>query len=310
MNKFKFLIPTILILFAASTRLATAQTPRPTLRAVPTSSSFEEATESSEATLSAQEATPEPTPSPRADFTQKTEETIEPLEELLAQQQVGSVVWNPLKYAIREAVGAGVPPNTIVLLLLLPLIAALIAAARHIVGVRGYGIFLPAALSVAFLAIGPVIGIFLFLLIVVVSTYSREIMKKAKFKMQYLPKMALILWFVSLALLGVLFLAPVIRHPDITNISIFPVLILVLLAEDYSKTQLGKSARSAIADSSETIILGLFSYIVLVLEPIQQYALLHPEFLLIGVGIFDIIVGRYVGLRFVEYWRFRKLLSN
>ena len=52
--------------------------------------------------------------------------------------------------------------------------------------------------------------------------------------------MALILWIVVLAVLGVLFAAPLIQHPDITNVSIFPILILVLLAEDFSKVQIGK----------------------------------------------------------------------
>ena len=45
-------------------------------------------------------------------------------------------------------------------------LAALIAAARHLIGIRGFGIFLPAALSVSFVATGPIVGIIIFLLIV------------------------------------------------------------------------------------------------------------------------------------------------
>ena len=62
----------------------------------------------------------EPSPSPRPDLTQPTEETVGPFEKLLEEQELGPV-WprNPVKYAIRGAVDAGVPPNTIVLLLLL-----------------------------------------------------------------------------------------------------------------------------------------------------------------------------------------------
>ncbi len=263
-----------------------------------------EATESAEVEVT-------PIPTPRPDLTRETEETIGPLEKLLEEQKVGPV-WpaNPIKYAIRAAVSAGVPPNTIVLLLLLPVVAALIAGFRHLVGIRGFGIFLPAALSVVFVATGPVAGIGLFLVIVAVSTALRMLLRKTKVKLQYLPRMSLILLFVVLGVLGVLFLAPVIRRADITNISIFPVLILVLLAEDFSRVQLGKSAKTAINLTTETLILALVSYIFLTSKVVQEFALLKPEILILSVAIFDIFLGKYIGLRLREFWRFRKLISG
>ena len=250
-----------------------------------------------------------PMPTPRVDITQTTEKTAGRLEEVLSEQNVGPPLpFNPLKYAIRASVGSGVPPNTIVLLLLLPLIVSLIAAARHVVGLRGFGIFLPASLAIVFAAIGPVVGIGLFMVIVLVSTGARLLLRKFKLKLQYLPRMALILWMVVGGVLLSLFAAPFIRHPDFTSVSIFPVLILVLLAEDFSKVQLGKSPRTALALASETIILSLVSYVVLTFESIQEFALLYPETLLIAVAAFNLLLGRYVGLRFIEYWRYRRLI--
>ena len=248
---------------------------------------------------------------PPPDLTQKTESTVEPLKRLLEDQKLGDV-WptNPIKYAIRGAVNAGVPPNTIVLLLLLPGVAALIAGARHLVGLRGFGIFLPAALAVTFVATGPLIGIALFLVIVFVSTSVRIIMRRLKIKLQYLPRMALLLQFVVLGILSVLFLAPIVRQPYLTNVSIFPVLILVLLAEDFSRVQLGKSAKVAINLTTETLILAFGSFIFLTFEPVQEFALLNPEIFILGVVLFDIMLGKYVGLRFLELWRFRKLITK
>lgn len=286
-------ITTLVLTFAVVTNVL-AQSPSPTDTASPS------------AGLEA-----EPITAPRPDLTQITEETVGPLEKLLAEQSLGPI-WptNPIKYAIRAAVEAGVPPNTIVLLLLLPVIAAIIAAARHIVGIRGFGIFLPAALAVVFVATGPVVGIILFLIIVAVSTVTRLILRKLKIKLQYLPRMALLLLFVVMGVLGVLFATPVIKQPDLTNVSIFPVLVLVLLAEDFSKVQIGKSAKTAINLTTETLILSLASYVFLTLKPLQEFALLRPEILLLSVAIFDFFLGKYVGLRFVEFWRFRKLISG
>jgi hypothetical protein len=274
----------------------------------PTISNDEAVTE--ESTQSAEEKLVFPTAVPRTDITQSTEEALGPLENMLNEQKLGTVLLNPIKHAIRNAVAVGVPANTIVLLLLLPLVAAITAAARNFVGIRGFGIFLPTALSVVFLATGPVVGIGLFLVIVAVSTMARMVLRKTKIKLQYLPRMSLLLLFVVIGVLGVLFLAPVLRHPDLTNVSIFPVLILVLLAEDFSRVQIGKSAKTAVNLTTETLILALVSFVFLTFEPVQKYALLNPEILLVAVFIFNIIIGKYVGLRFVEYWRLRKLISG
>ena len=267
--------------------------------------------ENGEATTSAEVVEEELPLAPRPDLTQETEETVEPLKKLLDGQKLKSV-WplNQLKYAIRGAVDASVPPNTIILLLLLPGVAALIAAARHLVGIRGFGIFLPAALAVTFVATGPVVGIGLFLVIVFVSTAVRMILRKTKLKFQYLPRMALLLYFVVLGILSVLFLAPLIKEPDIANVSIFPVLILVLLAEDFSRVQLGKSAKVAVNLTTETLILALISFGFLTLKSVQHFALLNPEIWLIGIGVVDFMLGKYVGLRLLELWRFRKLLAD
>jgi hypothetical protein len=245
------------------------------------------------------------------DITQKTQGVISPLEKLLKDQELGPIwPWNPMKYAIRAAVSAGVSANTIVLLLLLPFIAMIIAAARHLIGLRGFGIFLPAALSVTFIAIGPIIGIILFLVIIVASSLFRFVTRRLAVKFQYLPRMAFLLLFVVLGVLGVLFLTPVVRQPDLANISIFPVLILVLLAEDFTRVQLGKSVKTAINLTTETLILALVSYLFLTLKPLQAYALLNPEIFLTIVAILDFAMGKYVGLRLMEYIRFRKLMTG
>jgi len=295
----KMLIAFFVLFFVISPLAANAQSAKLTTQ--------EAATESVEASASAMI-----TPKVRVDPTQITQDASSPFQQILDEQELGSVwPFNPVKYAIRSSVDSGVPPNTIVLLLLLPVIATFIATARHVGGMRGFGIFPPAALSVVFLAIGPILGILLFFLIVLISTYARVFMRRAKIKLQYLPRMALILWAVVIGVLWLLlFLVPVLNLRALTNVSIFPVLILVLLAEDFAKVQLGKSARTAIAQATETLILSLIAFIFLTMGSLQAFALTKPELLLISVAIIDFVIGKYIGLRVVEYWRFRKLIRS
>lgn len=259
-------------------------------------------------------ASPSPTPTPepaRIDITEKTEETLGPLEMLLENQTVGPV-WprNPVKYAIRGAVASGVPANTIVLLLLLPIVAFVIAFSRNVVGIRGFGIFLPAALSVVFVATGPIVGIGLFLVIVTVSTGMRVVLRRLKLRLQYLPRMAFILWGVVIGVLGVLFMEPYLKFADLSNVSIFAILIMILLAEDFTRVQLGKSAKTALGLTFETLLLSLISFLFLTLQPLQKFVLLNPESALIGIAILDLLLGKYTGLRAMEFYRFRKLIRS
>lgn len=251
-----------------------------------------------------------PIATPKPDITEKTVENLGYLERLLGEQKIDSVLpLNPVKWAIRESVKSGVPANTIVLILLLPVISFVIAASRNIVGIRGFGIFMPAALSVVFVATGPILGIVLFVVIALVSTLVRMTLRKYKIKLQYLPRMSLILWFVSVSILGILFLAPIIKRPELAKVSIFGVLILSLLVEDFIKVQLGKSVKTALNLTTETLVLALISYIFLTLRPLQEYVLLHPEMVLTFTFILNYLLGKYSGLRFMELVRFRKLLK-
>ena len=268
-------------------------------------------TPSPEATASASPtATVTPAPPP-PDITQKTSETLGPLEAQLKNQNLNSVwPFNPIKYAIRGAVSAGVPANTIVLLLLLPIVTFVIAFSRNVVGIRGFGIFLPAALSVVFVATGPVVGIGLFLVIVLVSTLVRLVMRKLKVKLQYLPRMSFILWAVVVGVLFILFTAPYVHFSELSNVSIFAVLILILLSEDFTRVQLGKSIETAMNLTFETLVLSLISFLFLTLKPLQEYVLLNPEISLIATGAFDLLLGKYTGLRVMEFYRFRKLIQG
>jgi hypothetical protein len=272
---------------------------------------FSEATESGEATPSA-EATGAGTLVERViekkpDITEPEGEVKGRLRQILEAQEVGPLnVTNFLQHAIRKAVSQGVPTNTIVLVLLFPLVAAVIAAGRHLIGLRGFGIFTPAVLSVAFVATGTVTGIVLFLVILLGATLMRRVLKGLR--LQYLPRMALLLWGVSLGVLGSLFAAPFIRLEALAGIQIFPILILILLAENFIEVQISKSRREATQLTVETVILAIIASLLLSLEIVQRFALLHPEMVVLSVALFNVFVGKYVGLRYTEYLKFKKLM--
>ena len=240
------------------------------------------------------------------DFT-KPEVSKGRLERALDSKTVDKLTpLNGLSWAIRQAVNRGVPANTIVLLILFPLVAALIAAARHIVGLQGFGIFTPAVISVAFLATGVVSGLLMFVGIILFATVARIILKKLK--MPTMPRMALLLWFVTLGLLGLLLVSPYLNLESLLKLNIFPILLLILLAETFIDVQITRNLRDAVYLTIETLLLALLSFLVLSTQSLQEWVLLNPEIAVLGIGLTDWLIGKYSGLRLMEMWRFRKML--
>jgi len=212
-------------------------------------------------------------------------------------------VFQPL---ITQAIAQGVSEETIVLLLLLPLVASLVAAARHLVGFRGFGILIPMAIAVTFVATGIATGMLVFLTILTIATLIRRFLEK--FRLHYLPRMALLLWFVSLGILGLILAAPFLRLGPLTTISIFPIVILILMAEEFIAVQIRKSFREAANLTMETIILAFLGYLVFSLNCLRNFALNYPLWVVLIPFFFNLWVGRFTGLRLLEYWRFRKIL--
>ena len=101
--------------------------------------------------------------------------------------------------------------------------------------------------------------------------------------------------------------APELGFKEMASVGIFPVLILILLAESFIEVQMTKSMQAAVNLTVETLILALLAASILGLNTVQRVVLLNPEITVVGVAVFDIFVGRYVGLRLKEYFRFKSL---
>ncbi|KKT43392.1 MAG: hypothetical protein UW64_C0027G0013 [Microgenomates group bacterium GW2011_GWC1_44_37] len=225
-----------------------------------------------------------------------------------SQKVTGWWVTNSLKLAIRKAVSEGVSPNTLVLLFLFPLVAALVAFSRQVVGVNGFGMIIPALLSVAFVSTGGVVGLVLLSFVMLSAIFGRMAIRKIK--IPYLPKLAVLIWLISISVLGLLIMSPTIGLERLMSVGIFPIMIFVLLAETFIEAQITRSVATSMGMTLETIILAFIAYKVMSSSWIQNQVLLQPELSVVLILVLDLLIGKYKGLRFSEVWRFRKLLSK
>lgn len=93
-------------------------------------------------------------------------------------------------------------------------------------------------------------------------------------------------------------------------VSIFPLLIIMLLTENFMETQLMSSQSQAVRLTVETVLIAIVGSLIISSEVLQRTVILNPEATIIGVAIINILVGKYSGLRFLEYFRFESILER
>lgn len=210
---------------------------------------------------------------------------------------------NSFRWMIKMAIERGVSTNTIVLLLLLPLIATLVSFLHYVVGLSGYGIFMPTMIAVAFLATGFFGGLLLFALILIISLLGNMILKKLK--IHFWPARAINLMFISIAVFVLMLLTSFVNLIDISEISIFPILFMILLSEEFVRTQLVKSKKEAKKLMIGTIVLAMVGAIVMNFGGIQNLVLKYPGWIVLVVVVANLVIGNYSGIRLTEIKRFK-----
>lgn len=236
-------------------------------------------------------------------------ETKYRLESVLEKNRVGK--WNgvnTIRKSVQAAVDRGVSANTIVLLLLLPLVATVVSVLHYVVGLSGYGIFMPTMMAVAMLATGIPGGLILFGVILGVSLLSNAGLRKLK--LHFWPSRAINLTFISVVTFGMMVVTSYLRVIDLSKISIFPVLFVILLVEEFVRTQLARSKGEAIRLTVGTLALAMIGTVGMSIRGIQEWVIVNPEWTLLIVIVVNIVVGNYTGIRWLEVKRFGKAIRK
>ncbi len=243
------------------------------------------------------------------DITETAGETRGKLATFLEENPIGKITWhNFLQHLIRDAVSKGLPANIIVLLLLFPLVVSIIAASRHVIGLRGFGIYIPAVLSVAFVSTEIITGIIIFAAVLLAATITRRLVKDLN--LPYLPRTAMILWGVSVFILILLIISSKFEIFQLLTISIFPILIIIILTENFMNSQLFNSQREAMKIAFETLIVAIICSLIISQDIVQKFVLLYPEVSLLGTAFINYLIGKYTGLRLAEFLRFSSILGQ
>jgi len=209
---------------------------------------------------------------------------------------------------IQYMIDQGVPQETLIFLLMLPIVATIIAFARQIIGIKGFGIYTPLIIAFALLAIGLKYGLIFFIAVVVVGTLIRLFIRK--FRLLYLPRMAIALTGVAIAILVIFYFGASTQRIGLIGSSVFAILIMITLVEKFLATQIERGGKGAIFLTSETLALSIICYWVASWAWLQGFVLSNPILTIFLAIIINIFLGKWTGLRLTEYFRFRQVIKD
>ena len=202
--------------------------------------------------------------------------------------------------------GGIIPKDALHLLLLLPLGGLLVAFLRNVIGIKTFGVFLPVLIAFSLLHTGYFSGILLFVsLILLVGLVSYPF---DKIGLLYTPKLV-----ISLSLMvGLMIVATMVgikyNITWLTTLTFFPTIILTIAAERFSRATVEDGYKMAIDKLVQTLLATTICFGVLSWSWLPSVLIIFPEFIVLIISV-AMLLGRYIGLRWVEFYRFKPLFS-
>lgn len=199
------------------------------------------------------------------------------------------------------AVRSQVPLPALNLILVLPLVAFFLVIIRNVIGLETFGTFSPMLLSLAFLTTGLGWGLAVFAVIVGLGTGLRLVLQRLR--LHLVSRVAILIAVVAVSMVGLTVIGAVFGVGALLHTSIFPMVIMANMIENFTNTQLERGTMEALRLTLSTLLVATCSYVGIEDTGLKSLVLTFPEILIAVIGI-ELLLGRWRGLRVLEYVRF------
>jgi len=225
---------------------------------------------------------------------------------IVKEEERKSFVWI-LSHFVNHILGQGVGSNTIYLILVIPFLTFIAVFFRQVIGITSFGIYTPVIVTASFYILGLWFGLLTFLFAVITSYLVKNVLNR--FELLYLPKVALNLAFISLALLVVVWLGLLFGVEISLALAIFPMLVMSTVAEKFMAVQTEEGFRGALFAVLGTLVVVIASYYFILWNSFNNLVMSWPELILLPL-LLNFLLGKFTGLRLGEYIRFKSLFSE
>lgn len=194
-----------------------------------------------------------------------------------------------------------IPIDLLRALMLLPLGALIVALFKNVIGLKSFGVFLPVLIALAFVETGFLLGLCLFTsMVVFIGLISGPL---NRWGIQHTPKVVVMLTAVVICSLASMQLFESLGIGKSNIALFFPVIVLTLTAERFAQ----KADEEGIVEAGklylQTLLVTVFCFLIVASSAILQFVTTFPEILLVIGGI-ALLLGKWIGLRVLEYQRF------
>lgn len=222
-------------------------------------------------------------------------------EALESLDQSGFNIFN--LYSIFEQVG--IPQDLLKIILMIPLGALVVVIFRNVVGIQTFGTFLPALIAAAARETGLMWGLVGFVLIIIISSLVRKMLDWMQ--LLHSPKMAIMLSTVVIVMMSMTVISVHFNLFELAHVTLFPIAILAITAERFAIIESEQGSIKAYKITLTTLIVISACYVVMGSQFLQSMILAFPELLLVVIAL-NLWLGKWIGMRVTEFFRFRKLI--
>jgi len=206
-------------------------------------------------------------------------------------------------YTIFEQVG--ISQNLLKIILMIPIGALVVVVFRNVIGVETFGTFLPALIAAAARETGLLWGLVGFVMIILVSSLVRKVLDWLQ--LLHSPKMAIMLSTVVIVMMTMTVLSVHFNLFELAHVTLFPIAVLAITAERFAIIEAEQGTRKAFRITLTTLIVISACYAVMDSLFLQSLFLAFPEMLLVVIAL-NLWLGKWIGMRATEFFRFRKLI--
>lgn len=199
----------------------------------------------------------------------------------------------------------GISLDILKLIIILPLGALFIAIFQNVIGLRTFGIFLPALVALSCRQTGLEWGLLGFLLVIgIVSLLHYPL---DKYGVLYTPKMAIMLTSAVIVFLLIAAISIQLGFYKLSYVTLFPIVIVTITAERFGRSVTTEGIKKSLGVTVQTMIVIIVTYFIMKSTTMETFFLAFPELFLLLIGI-NLWLGKWIGFRLTEYYRFRNIM--
>ncbi|MCS6926614.1 MAG: hypothetical protein NZ578_12005, partial [Candidatus Binatia bacterium] len=162
-------------------------------------------------------------------------------------------------------------------------------------------------LSLAFLTTGLGWGLLVFAIIVGLGTSLRLLLQQLR--LHLVARVAILIAVVSVCMAGLTVLGARFGIGGLLHVGVFPMVIMANTIENFTNTQLERGTKEALRLTLSTLLVATCSYVGIENTGVKPFVLAYPEVLVAVIGG-ELLLGRWRGLRLLEYVRFYHIVHR